>query len=146
MLIQTLHEQIADSLWHVSRHWRLKTHPTRKGTLTPEQYWLLAFLHLNGPLRVSDLAQMLGTKPSSTTLACQRLERDGMVSRVRTEADERVVLVALTEQGQDVFRNWRQERLRALDNMLKPLDPGEQEEFLRLLRKISTKTEEGDLS
>lgn len=144
MPIVNLHEQIADRLWQVSRHWRQKTHPTRKGTLTPEQYLLLAFLYLNGPLRVSDLAQLLGTKPSSTTLACQRLEREGMVSRVRTEADERVVIVALTEQGQNVFRNWRAERLRALAKMLEPLEPQEQEEFLRLLRKISLTTEEGE--
>ncbi len=52
-----------------------------------------------GPLRVADLARLLGTSPSSAGRTCDRLERKGLVRRRRERADRRVVTVSLREPG-----------------------------------------------
>lgn len=137
-----LREDISDNLWQLWRLWRQKSHPVRKGEITPEQYWLLTKLQRYGAQRVSDLAQMLGTKPSSATLSVQRLEREGLVQRAREDSDERVVKVSLTEKGLNVYRVWREERRKALAEILLPLNPTEQRQFLDMLRKIIKPMEE----
>lgn len=131
-----LRERISDNLWKLWRLWRIKSHPVRKGKITLEQYALLMKLQRYGTQRISDLAQMLVTKPSTTTLAVQRLERDGLVQRTRDFEDERVVRVTLTNKGFEVCNTWREEQLKALNEILLPLNASEQKEFLDLLLKI----------
>lgn len=131
-----MREQISDKLWEMWRLWRIKSHPVKKGEITLEQYWLLTKLQRYGPQRISDLAQILGTKPSSATLSVQRLERDGMVLRARSLEDERVVWVNLTEKGLQVVNTWRDEQHNALAEILLPLNLAEQQEFLKMLVKI----------
>ena len=131
-----LRERISDNLWKLWRLWRHKSHPVRRGEITLEQYWLLMKLQSYGSQRISDLAQILGTKPSSTTLSVQRLERDRLVQRTRDLEDERVVRVNLTEKGMENCNTWREEQLNALSEILLPLNLSEQRAFLDLLLKI----------
>lgn len=145
MQINDMRQEISDNLWKLWHLWRLKSHPVRKGQTTLEQYWLLNKLQKYGSLRISDLALMLGTKPSSATLSAQRLERDGLVYRMRDQEDERVVRVNLTDKGLEVFNTWRDEQHAALTDILMPLNLSEQQEFLKLLLKVIDSLEEGEL-
>lgn len=54
----------------------------------------------DGPYRISTLAELEGLAQPTVTLLVQRLEQQGLVSRGRTAADGRVVLVSLTDAGQ----------------------------------------------
>jgi DNA-binding MarR family transcriptional regulator len=68
----------------------------------------LSTLSSTGPLRLTDLAAAEGiAQPSMTTLVTG-LERSGLVERRPDANDRRVVLVALTEAGQDYLRRRRQ--------------------------------------
>jgi len=139
-----MREQISDKLWELWRLWRQKSHPVRKGEITLEQYWLLKKLQRYGSQRISDLAQILGTKPSSATLSVQRLERDGLVQRARSVKDERVVRVSLTEKGLKIVNTWRDGQRKALSEILLPLNISEQQEFLSMLLKIIDSMQEND--
>jgi len=48
------------------------------------------------------------------TIVVKKMEKRGLVKRVRKHNDERVVLVSLTRQGKEAFERWRNERRSAL--------------------------------
>src|SRR5262245_44311829 len=63
---------------------------------------LSCYARLRLPLRnvrMSDLAPRLGLTPSGVTRLVERLERDGSVTRLREDADRRVVHAQLTTRG-----------------------------------------------
>lgn len=133
MVTERLAEELL-SLAHILR-------PGRHADMTPQQYWLLRHLHHNGPTSISELANALGITMGSATVACQRLERAAFVTRERMAHDERVVQVALTEQGQALIEVWRKQRREALTQLLSVLDEREQEELHGLIERLRASAE-----
>ncbi|WP_292050624.1 MULTISPECIES: MarR family winged helix-turn-helix transcriptional regulator [unclassified Brevundimonas] len=70
--------------------------------LTYPQYLVLTALKEKGGVKVGELGERLQLETNTLTPLVKRLEAAGLVSRQRDKADERVVRVALTAQGQDV--------------------------------------------
>ncbi|HLG76269.1 MAG TPA: MarR family transcriptional regulator [Ktedonobacteraceae bacterium] len=125
-------ERLAEDLISFSRLLR----PGRRPELTPEQYWLLRHIRRTGPLSMGELAAALGITTGSATVACQRLEKTGMISRQRQAEDERIVIVALTDLGQVQIDIWRQQKRDALVQLLAVLNPDEQQELQRLIERL----------
>ena len=125
-------EHLAEALLSLGRI----LHPGRHADMTPQQYWLLRHLQHHGPTSISELANALGITAGSATVACQRLEKAGFVTRARQAHDERVVQVALTEQGQALIEVWRKQRREALTQLLSVLDEREQEELHGLIERL----------
>lgn len=125
-------EHLAEALLSLGRMLR----PGRHADTTPQQYWLLRHLQHHGPTSVGELANALGITAGSVTVACQRLEKAAFVTRARQAHDERVVQVALTEQGQALIEAWRKQRREALTQLLSVLDEGEQEELHGLIERL----------
>ncbi|GCE30523.1 transcriptional regulator [Dictyobacter alpinus] len=110
--------------------------PSRHTDMTQQQYWLLRHLRCHEPQGISELAQALGITTGSATVACQRLEKAGLITRRRQEDDERVVHVSLTEQGRQQIDAVRQQRREALTHLLQVLDEPEQQELQRLVERL----------
>ena len=70
--------------------------------LTYPQYLVLTALSEKDGVKVGELGDRLQLETNTLTPLVKRLEAAGLVSRQRDKADERVVRVALTAQGQDV--------------------------------------------
>jgi len=70
--------------------------------LTYPQYITLIALWEEGELTVKGLSERLFLEPSTMTPMLKRLEAMGYVTRRRGTEDERVVYVALTEEGRKV--------------------------------------------
>lgn len=70
--------------------------------ITYPQYLVLKALNDDGRGTVGGLARRLGLEASTITPLVKRLEAAGLVDRTRGEKDERIVEVALTDQGRDV--------------------------------------------
>jgi DNA-binding MarR family transcriptional regulator len=104
--------------------------------MTPEQYWLLRLLRRRGALSIGELAEALGVTGSSVTTACKRLEKAGLVTRERQVDDERMVKVALTDQGSTRIESWEQLRRELLTRLLAPLDQDEQHTLQHLLERV----------
>lgn len=71
----------------------------RPWNLNQSQSSALQVLAQHGPQRMSHLARFLLQQTQTTTDLVDRLERRGLVRRIRHESDRRVVLVEITEQG-----------------------------------------------
>ncbi len=129
-------EKLAEDLLTLWRILRGLSHPVRRAEMTPEQYWLLRILSRAGSLSIGELATELGIATSSATVACKRLEKIGLLTRERQAEDERVVQVALTEQGLAQIDAWRQRKRESLTGLLGVLDQHEQEELQRLIERV----------
>lgn len=68
--------------------------------LTNAQWSPLMRLRATGPGTVLELARWLQQDPGATTRLLDRLERKGLVRRVRSTADRRVVRVQITPAGE----------------------------------------------
>jgi DNA-binding MarR family transcriptional regulator len=121
------------ALYHLIRR---TSHPVHRAEMTPEQYWLLRLLRRRGALSISELAEALGVTGSSVTTACKRLEKAGLVTRERQVDDERMVRVALTDQGSARIESWEQLRRELLTQLLAPLDQDEQHTLQHLLERV----------
>ncbi len=125
-------ERLIEDLLSFSRLLR----PLRGSGMTPQQYWLLRQLRDAGPLSTGELALSLGVTPGSATVACKRLEKAGLVTRTRGQEDERVVRIALTEQGRAQIDALRWQRREALGAWLSVLSLREQEELQCLIERL----------
>ncbi len=68
--------------------------------LTPVQYATLLYIWRNKGSNVGALARDTGLGQANTSTLCKRLEREGLLLRERSSADERVVMLALTGAGE----------------------------------------------
>ena len=94
---------IQDIIWSVRRLVRavyLDSHKISKQYgLTGPQSGILRSLLKHGPTSSADLSRMLYVTPSNITGVIDRLEKKGLVDRVRKTGDRRVALIQLTETG-----------------------------------------------
>lgn len=95
-------------------------------------------LDTQGPLRVSELADVCGFDISTISRLVARLQRSGLVSAHEFEGDRRVVLLAATEAGADQSRRVKQVRRDQLAAFLCAWTPEERELFARLLERFIT--------
>jgi MarR family transcriptional regulator, organic hydroperoxide resistance regulator len=80
---------------------RLRGRETRShGGLSDAQYGLLFGLREHDQLSSRELAGLANLSPATTTEMLDGLAQAGLVTRVRSEQDRRVVLTSLTERGQ----------------------------------------------
>lgn len=129
--------ELADQMhrmWHAIVR---RVHP--QGQPEPAQarhYWVLGAL-VDGPRRMSDLAECAQTSQASLTGVIDRLEEHGLVERVRSRHDRRVVEVTLTTAGGEEMRRVRSMILGSLDQVLAPLATHERRQLLSLIRTIA---------
>lgn len=65
--------------------------------LTGPQGMVVGLLFRMGPLKISEISQHMGLSMSTVSGILDRLERDNIVYREKSETDGRVILVKLTE-------------------------------------------------
>jgi DNA-binding MarR family transcriptional regulator len=90
-----------------------------------------------GPAKMRELAEHLKLAANSVTTLVDHLEQRGVVRRNRSDEDRRVVMVELTDHGRTMYDAAVNEMLAALRCMLEALEPGEQEAFVGMFRKIA---------
>ncbi|MFQ5649555.1 MAG: MarR family winged helix-turn-helix transcriptional regulator [bacterium] len=84
-----------------------------------------------------EVAASLQLAVNTATTLVDKLVAMELVVRHRSDEDRRIVKVALTEKGKDVFLADREVHKGFTRAMLNTLDEAEQEIFISLMRKIS---------
>jgi MarR family transcriptional regulator, organic hydroperoxide resistance regulator len=79
----------------------------RPGELSDAQYSLLFGLRESDAVRTSELALAADLSPASTTEMLDSLAGAGLVTRVRSDQDRRVVLTSLTDRGRELVEERR---------------------------------------
>ncbi|MET1005864.1 MAG: MarR family transcriptional regulator [Propionibacteriaceae bacterium] len=90
---------------------------------SPTAAWrTLAILDEHGALRVSDLATLDRCSQPTATGMIQRLEADGLVTRIADAEDRRATLISLSPAGRERLANLRAGVAEALTPRLQRLD------------------------
>ena len=71
----------------------------RETGLTGPQLWAIKMIGELSPIRVSDLAARMYLHPATVVGILNRLELQGLIKRMRTNEDRRVVKIELTDAG-----------------------------------------------
>jgi DNA-binding MarR family transcriptional regulator len=82
--------------------------PHRQGDLSATEIRALFQLDREAEVPAGTLAKHADVSPASMTAMLDHLEKDGMVSRRRSEADRRQVIVSLTGEGRECLARKRE--------------------------------------
>jgi len=106
--------------------------------LTPNQYNVLRILRGSHPTRLAcgDVAERMIARDPDITRLVDRLNRRGLVTRVRGRRDRRVVEVGITEKGQQILRNLDEHVARFPKAMLGHLGLKKLEQLGALLEQV----------
>jgi len=85
----------------VNEHSKKAEHKTG---LTGPQLWAIKTIAQGAPIMVSEIAMRMHLHPATVVGILDRLETHGLVRRVRSTEDRRVVRVELTGKGEDLVK------------------------------------------
>ena len=91
---------------------------------------------IGNPRNMSAVAKSLSVTVGTLTIAMNNLVKKGYVNRVRSEEDRRVVLVSLSEKGEQAYHHHRIFHERRVMSVLKDLNKEETESLTAALVKL----------
>lgn len=119
----TLSEELIADIEYLLREmsWIIK----RKGReilnhfpITPPQFTALLWLNQEGDMTIGELSQKMYLACSTMTDLIDRMEKSGVVERVRDDRDRRVVRVRMLERGKTIIRDVMKARQEYLAEIL----------------------------
>jgi DNA-binding MarR family transcriptional regulator len=120
-----------------STMWNMVTqHTTSELGITSTQASIMFMLAVGKCATAADIAREYGIDASAVTRLIDRLEKRGLLSRVRSEADRRVVRLALTDDGRAMAEKVPMIFTTVLDKLLTGFSPEEVGFLKNMLRRI----------
>lgn len=89
------------------------------------------------PKNMTAVARTLAVTTGTLTISVNSLVKKGLVERVRSEEDRRVVLVSLSESGKQAYEYHQKFHKELVDTVLKELGEGEKEVLAKALCSLS---------
>lgn len=112
--------------------------------LTDAQWKPLLLLQFGGCSTAADIARSACSDTGAVTRLLDRLEAKGLVHRVRSEEDRRVIHLELTEEGQRVAANVPRIIAQLSNEILDGFSEAEFEQFRDLLNRALTNAQSLD--
>ena len=97
---------------------------------------VLMLLEYRDRVRMKDIGEKLGIKPSSATNLVNRLIKADLVERSFDPEDRRVVEVSLSEGGKNLIEEVRKTDRKHWEKVIGKIDEREYEELLRIIKKM----------
>ncbi|HJW40814.1 MAG TPA: MarR family winged helix-turn-helix transcriptional regulator [Rhizomicrobium sp.] len=116
----------------------LYAHEAGSTELTKQQFTLLAALEHNEGVSQTALVEITGIDRSTLAEMVRRMLERGLLSRERTEEDQRANSVAISPSGRKALRAARTASERADKALLDPLPPVERQRFVKLLAMVAS--------
>lgn len=110
-----------------------------KGVITLPQVWVLRYLSRQRECSMRELADYMKMGVSSVTGMIDRLVKQGLTNRRRTERDRRVVYVDLTAKGRKIVKEILSERRETTLSLFESLTAEERSTYLCILEKLVKK-------
>lgn len=98
---------------------------------------VVARIVVDGPKRVSDLADVTHTDVSTVSRQVAAMVKEGLLERQPDPADGRASLVGVTDRGREFFAEIREQRSREMARLLHRWTDEEIETFSRFLDRFS---------
>lgn len=125
-------------LWHkLSKDMKTQMDTELAPTLTEGQLFVLELLEQEERMKPSDFIQHLTTTPAAITTLLDRMEKGGLVERIRDEHDRRIVWVSRTEKGRNECVRGKEVRQKCVDLYLGRISSHNQQLLVYLLGKVA---------
>lgn len=105
--------------------------------LTAPQFQVLEVLSKTGPIPLKRISEMLMVTGANITCVVDNLEKEGLVERIHSKEDRRVILADLTEKGKSKINSIMPTYLNNIAAITQPLSDHEHRELINLLGKLS---------
>lgn len=105
--------------------------------VTATQFFVLIYLRKNGSCKISEIAEMMGVKPSAVSFMIDRLEHNNFVYREHDKKDRRVVNILLTEEGINKIDLVIKDRKEIFESFLFNLSNEELSQFALIAEKLA---------
>ncbi|WML42651.1 MarR family transcriptional regulator [Neobacillus sp. PS3-40] len=129
--VQGLFEAVARKLKHKIQH------SQSAFQLAGGQVFVMMMLHRQEICKASDIAAHLGITSGAVTGLTDKMVKMGILNRIRSEEDRRVVQFSLTAKGIEVLEHIRQERLQMLLGTFENLGTEDLEKMLEVFTKLN---------
>jgi MarR family transcriptional regulator, organic hydroperoxide resistance regulator len=110
--------------------------------LTGPQLAVLKMLEPVGKLSLSELSWRIRARNSTVTGIIDRMEREGLVERRRSEEDRRVVHIVLTKKGQKLAADVDVEPVHIFRQILSELSARDAAELRRIMTRLARRVRE----
>lgn len=110
--------------------------------LTGSQLWVLKMLEPVGRASLSELSDRIRAKNSTMTGIIDRMERDGLVARRRSDDDRRVVNIELTAKGKALASGVQAPPTHLFRSLLESLPDRDAAELERIMTKLAKRVKE----
>lgn len=104
--------------------------------VTRSELAAVLMLHFHGEMAMSALAAELGAPLSTMTSLVKRLVRKGLVKRHRSDKDQRVILVRLTDEGEQLALQAKATMESAFSRVRDVLSAEELQQLISLVMKV----------
>jgi DNA-binding MarR family transcriptional regulator len=111
-------------------------HPQTDYQLAGGQIFVIMMLNKMGSCNASDIANRLGVTSGAVTGLTDKLVNLGVMNRIRSEEDRRVVHFSLTEKGMELSKQIFQDRLQRMMNVLNKLEDEDLEKMMDVFTKL----------
>jgi DNA-binding MarR family transcriptional regulator len=108
--------------------------------ITPPQFDALLQLIKNGDLTISELSNRMFLACSTITDLIDRMEKNGLVERVRDTRDRRVVRIRVLDKGNSLIDEVLDARRMYLDAVLSDVTPDRESHLISALKLIHERT------
>jgi DNA-binding MarR family transcriptional regulator len=105
--------------------------------LGTQGFTALGIVHLHGPIRISDVAQLLSVDMSVASRQVNALIAGGFVERSPSPDDKRAWLVSTTDAGHRVLRESHRRMVHAFGEVLAEWSPGDVASLAESLERLS---------
>lgn len=101
--------------------------------ITNNDMHIIAAIGIDQPRNMTSVAKLLSVTVGTLTIAINNLVKKGYVSRNRSEADRRVVLISLTEKGKNAYYHHEEFHKKMVEAVLSELSEDQTQVLVRSL-------------
>ncbi len=111
----------------------------KAGLTTQQHAVLMAIKYIKAPATPTEIAQWTDRNVSATTMIVGRMDKDGLVKRIRDTDDRRLVRVIITEKGQNILDKATVIAWGLIQEILSGISTEDMQTLADLLEKIRQK-------
>ncbi len=108
-------------------------------TITEISFTQIAILHFlkeQGKCNMTEIAKMFSITTSAATGIVDRMVRSGLLKRMLSRRDRRVINVRLTPKGKKAISTFLKQREKVMVNIFRKISSKEREAYLNTIKKI----------
>lgn len=137
--IGELIERYSKTSFYVNKMGELLIKEQIGNTLTNDQFYTLRFIRAKeGRCTSTELAEAFYVNKSAITAIIKRLTDKNLIERTRDKGDRRLVYLALTDEGNELFLNTEQKIQKVVESIITKFDEREVTAFLGAYEKLSS--------